>query len=414
MHQKLKENLKLVRERNKYFQDFEEFLFAPFIKIIVGARRVGKSFYLFQVIQRLLNENTFQEKDIFYINKEWLDFDKIGDYRDLEDYFQEWRSENKIGTKFFIGIDEIQEIRDWQKWVLSTWSSFPKSIICITGSNSHLLSRDLGTKLRGRYISKKIFPLSLREFSNFHKRDISQDVFMQYIQDGGLPAVAFIGDTNIKNEYLKGVYNTIFVKDLIEYESIRNPQLLKNIHKFLFKEFGNLINSKNISLFLKKESQKASVETILNYMNFSFHSYLFDEVLRYDIRGKKIFEVTKKIYPFDMGIRNAIVGIDLKTDIGGIYETIIYQHLISNGYTVTVGVLGEREIDFIAQKNEETQYIQVCYILSSEKVIDREFGNLLSLKTGGKKIVISGDTFPTTSYEGIEHKNIISWLGEMQ
>ncbi len=414
MNKKLQENLKSIKERKKYFHDFEDFIFAPFIKIIVWARRVGKSFYLFQVIQKLVHENEFKRESIFYINKEWFEFDEIQDYKDLDIYFQEWKEKNNIWEKFFIGIDEIQEIKDWQKWILSTWSSYPQSIICVTWSNSKLLSQDIGTKLRWRYISKKIFPLSLSEYAYFWNTKISQELFLQYIHDWGLPAISLINNDAIKNEYLKGIYNTIFVKDLLEYQNIRNPQLLKNIHKFLFKEFWNLINSKNILWFLKNESQVASVETILNYMNFSFHSYLFDEVHRYDIRWKKLFEITKKIYPFDLWIRNAVVWIDIKSDIWGIYETIVYQHLISNEYEVRVGIFWEKEIDFIATKDAETLYIQVCYLLSSDKVIDREFWNLLALKTGWKKLVISWDIFPVTTYEWIEHKNIVSWLSEME
>ena len=163
--------------REGYFKDFDSFIFSPFIKIIVWARRVWKSYFLFQVIKKLLDSRVFSEREIFYINKEWLEFDNINDYKDLNDYFLKWQLENNIGDKFFIGIDEVQEINDWQKFVLSIWSKYPKSIILISWSNSKLLSKDIWTKLRWRYISKRIYPLTLKEFSKFKKEEITEQLF---------------------------------------------------------------------------------------------------------------------------------------------------------------------------------------------------------------------------------------------
>lgn len=413
MIEKLKENIKKTIKREKYINDFKDFCFAPFIKVIIWARRVWKSFYIFNIIKNLLEEKTLSENEIFYINKEWLEYDDIKDYKDLNKYFLDWKENNKVWNVFFLWIDEIQEIYDWQKFVLSIWSSYPESIIFITWSNSKLLSKHIGTNLRWRYISKKIYPLSLKELSIFKKEDINENLFQEYINYWWLPAISSINDINIKIEYLKWIYNTIFVKDLIEYENIRNPSLLKNIHKFLFKEFWNLINSKNIWDFLKNQKIKTSVETILNYMEFSFNSYLFDEVNRYDIRWKKLFEITKKVYSFDLWIRNAMIWLNLKNDIWWIYENIVYNHLVSNGYNVYVWILWEKEIDFIAEKNWEKKYFQVAYILENEKVINREFWNLLSIKDWREKIVISNDRLFVNNYEWIKHYNILDWLKSM-
>lgn len=413
MINKLKEFIERAIPREKYLEDFDDFCFAPFIKIIVWPRRVWKSFYLFGIIKKLLEKKIIKNSEVFYINKEWLEYDDIQDYKDLNKYFLDWKEKNKVWNKFFLWVDEVQEIKNWQKFILWVWSSYPESMVFITWSNSKLLSKDIWTNLRWRYISKKIFPLSLNEFSLFKKQNIDNDLFSEYINYGWLPAISIIDDINLKTEYLKWIYNTIFVKDLLEYENIRNPSLLKNIHKFLFKEFWNLINSKNISDFLKKEKIKTSVETILNYMEFSFNSYLFDEVNRYDIRWKKLFEITKKIYPFDLWIRNSIVWINLKNDIWWVYENIVYNHLISNWYDVNVWILWEKEIDFIAQKSWKKIYIQVAYSLNDQKVIDREFGNLLNIKDGWKKIVISSDNFFVNNYEWIKHYNILDWLKNM-
>lgn len=414
MIEKLKENIKKTILRDKFLSDFDSFCFAPFIKIIVWARRVWKSFYLFSIIKNILENEILKENEIFYINKEWLEYDEIKDYKDLNKYFLEWKEKSKVWNKFFLWIDEIQEILDWQKFILDIWSSYPESFIFITWSNSKLLSKDIGTNLRWRYISKKIYPLSLKEFWLFKNKEIDEKLFQEYINYWWLPAICLINDTNIKLEYLKWVYNTIFVKDLLEYENIRNSSLLKNIHKFLFKEFWNLINSKNISDFLKNQNIKSSVETILNYMEFSFNSYLFDQVNRYDIRWKKLFEITKKIYSFDLWIRNSIVWLSIKDDIWWIYENIVYNHLVSNWYNVNIWILWEKEIDFIAEKNWEKKYFQVCYLLTDEKVMNREFWNLLNIKDWWEKIVISSDRLFVNNYEWIKHYHILDWLKIMQ
>ncbi len=414
MNNKLKNYIDKIKYRTKYFEDFEDFCFAPFVKIIIWARRVGKSFFVFQTIKKLLEEKKLKKSEIFYINKEWLEFDEIKDYKDLNIFFENWKEKNNVWNKLFIWIDEIQEIENWEKFILSVWSSYPEAIIYITGSNSKLLSKDIWTNLRWRYISKKIYPLSLSEFSEFKWEKIDKTLFSEYINFWWLPAITSIESENIKIDYLKWVYNTIFVKDLIEYENIRNVSLLKNIHRFLFKEVWNLINSKNISDYLKKEKINTSVETILNYIEFSCNSFLIDEVNRYDIRGKKLFEITKKIFSFDLGIRNSLIWIDLKNDIWGIYENIVYNHLVSNWYEVKVGILWDKEIDFIAEKNNKKIYIQVAYLLSSEKVIDREFWNLMKIKDWWEKIVISNDELFIDNYEWIKHYNILDWLKNMK
>ncbi len=410
MDDKIKYYLDNLIQRDEYLKDFDSFVFAPFIKIVVGARRVGKSYFLYQVIKKLLDDAYFQENEIFYINKEWLKYDNIKNYKNLYNYFLTWKQKNNVSNHFLIWIDEIQEIEDWQKFILSIWSEYPKSVIIITWSNSKLLSKDIWTQLRGRYILKRIFPLTLKEFLKFKGVDFSENVFFEYINYGWLPAIPLISSENIKIEYLKWVYNTIFVKDLLEYENIRNPMLLKTLHKFLFKELGNLINWKNIVNYLQSQNIKTSVETILNYLEFTQNAFLFDDVFRYDIRGKKIFEITKKYYTFDLWIRNSIVGIDLKNDIWWIYENLVYNYLKFKWYNIKIWILYNNEIDFVAEKNWSIKYIQVCYLLSDKKVVSREFGNLLKIKDWREKIVISNDKFPIKNYQGIKHINIIDFL----
>lgn len=405
----IKKYINELKVRDKYNLDFDEFVFAPFIKIIVWARRVGKSYYIFQVIKKLLKDKKIKNNEIFYVNKEWIDFEHIKNYNNLNEYFQNWYSNNNINDAFFLAIDEVQEIDEWQKFILSVYSKYPNAIIFITWSNSRLLSQDIWTKLRGRYISKTIRPLTLKEYSFFRNKDIDIALFNEYIQYWWLPAIVNVDNTDLKMEYLRWIYNTIFVRDLIEYFSIRNVLLLKKIHYFLFKEVWNLFNSKNISNFLKNFSVDVSVETIMNYVEYSLNSYLFNEVHRYDIRWKKIFEITNKYFVNDTGLRNSIVWIDLKKDISWILENFVYNHLLSNWYEIYVWILYNKEIDFIAVKWNKKVYIQVCYLLSSQEVIDREFWNLLKIKDWYKKMVLSMDSFFINDYEWVNWENIIEW-----
>lgn len=395
--------------RDMYNADFEEFVFSPFIKIVVWARRVGKSYYIFQIIKKLLEEWKINENEIFYVNKEWINFDYIKNYNDLNEFFEKWFFENKINNRFFIAIDEIQEIHDWQKFILSIYSKYPDAIIFITWSNSKLLSKDIWTKLRWRYVSKTIRPLTLKEFSLFRNSDINIDLFNEYVQYWWLPAIANLSNSDLKIEYLKWIYNTIFVKDLLEYFNIRNISLIKRIHYFLFKELWNLFNSKNISNFLKNERIEVSSETIMNYVDYSLNAYLFNQVNRYAIRWKKIFEITNKYYSNDLWVRNAIVWIDLKNDIWWLLENFVYNHLIGSWYEVFVWVLYNLEVDFVAVKWDEKKYIQVCYLLWNEDTIEREFGNLIKIKDWYEKMVLSLDNLFVNNYEWIKWKNIIEW-----
>ncbi len=403
-----------------YFENIESFLENNLIKIIIGSRRSGKSYYLYSIIKYLINTKKISKKQIFYINKEWNDFDEIREYTDIENLFQtSWIDTKKT---FFIGLDEIQEVDGFEKFVNSIQSKFPHAIIFITGSNSKLLSSKYTTLLSGRYIEKRIYPLSFQEFIMFSshktnwktKNSISdkeyEKYFQEYIHYWGLPQIPYISNNDLKIEYLKWVYNTVFTKDIVEFFNIRNVKLLRNIHRYLFKELWWLFTAQNISKYFQSQKINVAVDTIINYLNYSQDAFLFNEIERYDIKGKKIFEINSKIYPLDTGIRNAIVGYDHFSEREKIFEFLVLQHLLIHWWKVYVWVLWNKEIDFIAERRNQKIYIQVAYLLSSDQVIQREFWNLEQIQDNHPKMVISSDTTQWYTSQGIIHQNIIDFL----
>ena len=386
-------------------------IFTNFVKVIVWQRRVGKSYFLFYVIWLLLSKYNFSKNQIFYVNKEWLDFDFIKTYQDLYQEFKKFE-ENLTSDVFFVWIDEIQEISWWEKFILHIFSKYPKAIIYITGSNSKLLSDDIATNLRWRYVVKEILPLTYKEYLDFTQKFHTKDIFFEYLKFGWLPAVSLMNESqDIKMDYLKWIYNTIFVKDIVEYFNIRNVGLLKMIHQYLFKDLAHFITWKNIANYLKAQGVKVSLETILNYLFYSEKSFLFNFVPRYDLRWKKILEINQKVYVNDLGIRNSIVGFRPEAEINQLLENVVYNYLKFLGYEVYVWVLYDKEIDFVAEKNWEKIYIQVAYLLNSEETIKREFENLLKIKDAWPKYVLSLDDFShTQKYEWVIWKNLIDWM----
>jgi len=402
------EKLEDVIPRHLYLADIDKVLDLNLINVIIWPRRVWKSFFLYLVIKYLLEKQVVSKNQIFYINKEWSDFDFIKDYNDLNTYFSKFDID--FTKKFFVWLDEIQEVEGWEKFVLSLQSKYKNAIIFVTWSNSKLLSSKYSTLLAWRYLQKVIYPLSFEEFKYFSNLDDDRQAFLQYIRFWWLPKTAFIKDEDLKYEYLLWVYNTVFVKDIVEFFNIRNISLLRKIHKYIFSQMWSLISARNISNYFKSQKIKVSVDTILDYLQYSKDAFLINEVDRYDIKWKKILEINSKFYPFDLWIRNAVVGWSFKKDIEKYLEQVVLNHLLIYWWKVYVGVLLDKEIDFIAEKNGRKIYLQVAYLLSWQDVIDREFWNLLKIKDNWPKFVISMDDIDFWVYEWIKHMKIIDFI----
>jgi len=394
-------------KRELYLERLRPYIGKSLIKVIVGQRRVGKSFLLFQIMDELLARGC-KEKNIIYINKEKLEFDYIRDYKDLVSHVKKQAKKNKIKAIF---IDEIQDIESFEK-ALRHWHAEDKYDIYCTGSNANLLSGELSTFLSGRFIEVEVFSLSYVEFLDFHKLKNNKESLLKYIRYGGLPYLVNLELTDIVVfGYLKNIYSTIVLNDIVARFGLRNVVFLEKLIEYLADNIGSLVSAKKISDFLKSQKIKISSQVVLNYLSNLVAAFIVFKVSRTDIHGKKIFEINEKYYFEDLGLRNSLIGYNLE-DIGKVLENLVYMHLRINGYTVFVGQLGVKEVDFVAEKNGEKLYIQVAYLIINEATRKREFGNLLAIGDNYPKMVVSMDDIAGGKYKGIEHVNIIDFLSK--
>lgn len=370
--------------RQRYIEQIEKYLGKDYIIVLVGQRRVGKS-YTLKMIRSLKEKDS--NNNIIFVDKEKEQFDFIKNYQDLNEYI---KGKYVHGKMNYILVDEIQDIEGFERTVRS-FSTEPDAEVIITGSNAKMLSGDLSTLIGGRYKEIYIQSLSYQEFLQFHQLTDSDDSLAKFIQFGGLPGLVKIGlDEDDAREYQKDIYNTVLLKDVILRNNIRNVVFLENLTRFLADNIGKLISANSIAKYMKSQGQSITSTTIIEYIKYLAEAYILHKVNRYNIHGKKLFESNDKFYFEDHGIRNALVGGSREGDIEKIIENIVYQQLIRMGYEVTVGQLQAGEIDFVCSKRGGSRlYIQASYIIADEETRKREFGNLESIKDNYPKYVIS-------------------------
>ena len=397
-----------MQKRNKYINAIEPFINKPVIKVITGIRRCGKSTFL-KLLVKQLEEKGISEKNIVSINKDSLQFDFITNYKDLNKYVI-----NKlkgIKGKKYVFIDEIQEINEWEKAVTSFLTDNIADIY-ITGSNANLLSSELATLLTGRYIEIKMNTLVFSEFLQFRnktEKDKEQE-FANFLKYGGFPGIHQMQfDDEVIRQYINALYSTVFLKDVVSKNQIRDVALLEKIAKFIADNSGNITSAKGISDYIKSQKIKTSVERLQNYIFWLINANFINKVNRYDIKGKRQLEQYEKYFLSDIGFVYSILG-DRTDDLSGKLENIVYLELISRGYNVHIGKLYSNEIDFIATKGNEKVYIQVTYSLSDNNVIEREFGVLEKLKDNYPKIVLSLDKYYGENRNGVKWYNLIDFL----
>jgi len=390
--------------REKYINRILPFINKDIIKILVGQRRVGKSYMLLQIMDYIKNE--FNKPKIIYINKELSEFSYIKTSSDLLDYVKLKSKNNKLS---FLFIDEVQDIENFETALRSMLAEGKVDIYC-TGSNAKMLSSDIATYLSGRYVELYIHSLSYKEFLQFHKLQDKQETFFKFIKFGGLPYLHNLELVeNTVSEYLKSIYNTIILRDVVVRHNIRNISFLESLNHFLADNLGSLLSAKRISDFLKSQSINISTKLVLEYLQFLEDAFFIKKVKRYDIKGRRIFEINDKFYFTDLGLRNSLHSFNMK-DINKIMENIVYNKLVTDGFDVFVGKFDSKEIDFVANKGDKTIYIQVAYLIADEKVHERAFGNLLKIADNHRKIVISMDDFAESNYKGVEHIQIRNFL----
>ena len=376
----------------------------PIVKVMIGHRRVGKSFILFQLIGLIISEE--KDANIIYVNKEDIEFEDIVNYKELYGYISQRLVSDR---KNYIFIDEIQDITDFRIAVRSLLLD-DNNDIYITGSNSEMFSSDLANELGGRYVEFRIYSLSFLEFLDFHKLPNDDESLEKYTHFGGLPYLMHLPlNEAVVMEYIRSIYSTIILRDVIERKNIRNVAFLEQQVRFLANNTGSLFSSKSISDFLKSQKVNMSSNLVSEYADSLAEAFVVHRISRYNITGKKIFERGEKFFFENMGIRNAIAGYKTK-DRAKRLENLVCNHLLYCGYDVKVGTLIPEEIDFVCTRGGETLYVQVTIELSNPETITREFGNLLKIKDNYPKIVVSGERSFENSYEGVEHIYIRDFL----
>jgi len=391
--------------RPLYTEKIKPFIDKEIIKVITGQRRVGKSYILFQLIKEIREANP--SANIIYINKELQPHQHITDNDIFYSYVKNLLNPD---AKNYLFVDEIQEIADFEKTLRSLSAENCCDIFC-SGSNAKMLSGELATFLAGRYVEFKIHSLGYDEFTRFFSLENSVHTLNKYLSIGGMPYLHIIGTEEFAVfEYLRNVYSTILLKDVVARENIRNVTFLENLVEFLADNVGNLFSASNIAKYLKSQHASVTTQSVLNYLKPLSNAYFVHKVQRYDISGLKIFEVGEKYYFEDLGLRNCIRGFDTRKDINKVMENAVYLHLIQLGYKVYVGQRGVTEIDFVAEKDGQTIYIQVCYMLLEESTIQREFGNLLKIGDNYPKYVVTMDEFSAGNYNGILQLHLKDFL----
>lgn len=391
-------------ERTQYLEKLKQMKDLQIIKVVTGVRRCGKSTLLQQFQQFLLNSGVEAEQ-IIAVNFEDLEFEELRNYRKLHSYITKRLTAEKMTYVF---LDEIQTVPEFQKAVDSLFIKENVDVY-ISGSNAHLLSGELATLLSGRYVEIQMLPLSFKEYYELTGGE-RRDAWNRYFREGGFPYAAQIETEEVKRDYLLGIYNTVLMKDIISRKKVQDAQLLESVVKYLFSNIGNIVSSKKIADSLVSFGRKTTSVTVENYIGALMESFILYKAGRYDVKGKQHLKSLEKYYLVDVGLRRLLLG-DKNADVGYILENIVYLELIRRGYRVSIGKIGELEIDFIAENGEERIYYQVAASVLDSATFAREIAPLKKTGDHYPKYIISMDEL-SMNEDGIKQMNVIDFLLE--
>lgn len=396
-------------KRESYMARIRSFIDGDLIKVLTGIRRSGKSVML-ELIKDELRARGVTEEQLVAFNFEDMRNAQLCTAEALHDELV--RRAASIKGKIYFFFDEIQEVERWERCVNSLRVEMDCDIY-ITGSNAKLLSGELATYLAGRYVEFIIYPFSFSEFlALYHSVEPDADTrtcFDRYLTFGGMPYLANLRfDETACRQYLRDLFNSVELKDIVKRNNVRDVDMLERIIAYVTANIGTTFSSTAISKYLKNEGRRVSPETVLNYLKACSDAFLFYQVRRQDLQGKKILTVNEKYYVADHGIREAVIGGNMR-DINLVLENIVFMEALRRGYSVTVGKVGEREIDFVCERHGEKCYIQVTYLLAAEETVQREFGVYEHVQDNFPKYVVSLDEFDM-SRNGVRHYNIRDFL----
>ncbi len=394
--------------RDEYLKQLIAFKDKPFIKVVTGIRRCGKSFLL-DLFERYLLSQGIDAGNIIRINFESINFEDIADYKAL---YNEVKGRLNTSGKTYILLDEIQVVKDWEKAVNSFLVDFDVDIY-ITGSNAYLLSSELSTFLSGRYVEIKMLPLSFKEYLDFMELNDTADIdkaFENYLMYGGLPSITLLNNEPATiRPFLSGIYNTVIMKDVVSRNNIRDVALLEAVLRFVADNVGNPISTNKISNYLTSMGRKASADTIDNYLTMLEKAYIIYKASRYDLKGKLHLKTQEKYYIVDSGIRNEL--LDFRTgDYGHVLENVVYLELLRRGCRVYVGKVDNLEVDFVADGKDGRVYYQVSASVLDDKTKERELRPFAKIKDHYEKVILTMDRTHIRDFNGIKNVNIVDFL----
>lgn len=396
-------------ERPLYLDKIMPFVDTPFVKILTGVRRCGKSTILKMIIKKIKEEKNVDDEQILNYRFDSMEY---GDMTTKELYL-ELKSKIIQSKKTYLFLDEIQEIEGWEKVVNTLASDFDVDIY-ITGSNSRMMSSEISTYLTGRYITFHIYTLSFEEYLTFKKsyttlKDLKQE-FSQYVRLGGFPAT-HLQDYSQDEVYtiVKDIYNSTIFSDIVRRNQVKKIDQLERVVKYTFNNIGNTFSAKSISNYFKSEQRKIDNETVYSYLEKLQKAYILHKCSRYDLQGKNILKTQEKFYLADVSLRYSELGYTVDS-VASSLENIVYLELKRRGYNVYIGKTKDKEIDFVATKQNEKIYVQMTQEIKSEKTQKREYEQLLEIRDNYPKYVVMADDFAGGNYEGIKTMNIVDFL----
>lgn len=372
------------------------------VKVLVGQRRSGKSYILRQVAMKLI-ERGVNAENILFINRELTAFDFLQTYKDLEELIHLYLDSLKPQGRIYLFIDEVQDIEGWEKVINSYSQDYTAEYeLFITGSNSQMLSGELSTLLSGRYVEFTVYPLSYQEYASFRKLPLGKQSYMAYMQDGAFPELLNLSGKEIKRNYISALKDTVLLKDVIRRYTIKDVRLLEDLFAYLVNNASNLLSIHNITNYFKSKGRKTSYETVATYIGYIEETFLAHRAERYNIRGKETISGAYKYYMNDLSFKNYLYS-GVGYGIGYLLENLVYLELVRGGYQVYVGSIKDKEVDFVAMKNDRTIYIQSTYILADEQTVEREYAPLEAIADNYEKIVVSLDDLSLPLRDGIKH-----------
>lgn len=396
-------------DRPLYLDKIMPFVDTPFVKILTGVRRCGKSTILKMIIKKLREEKHVDDEQILSYRFDSMEYEDMN----TKELYLELKSKIIQSKKTYLFLDEIQEIEGWEKVVNTLASDFDVDIY-ITGSNSRMMSSEISTYLTGRYITFHIYTLSFEEYLMFKKsyttlKNLKQE-FSQYVRLGGFPAT-HLQDYSQDEVYtiVKDIYNSTIFSDIVRRNQVKKIDQLERVVKYTFNNIGNTFSAKSISNYFKSEQRKIDNETVYSYLEKLQKAYILHKCSRYDLQGKDILKTQEKFYLADVSLRYSVLGYTVDS-VAASLENIVYLELKRRGYDVYIGKIKDKEIDFVATKQNEKIYVQVTQEIKSEKTQKREYEQLLEIRDNYPKYVVMADNFAGGNYEGIKTMNIVDFL----